>query len=350
MGAAAGGGGVLAHHWPTEGGGPAGGPLASTRQPAACTTLRLGLVRQEEKWVSESSPPCGGRGRRGPPGPSHASVTVPSGGGCFSLHWAKPRFSALPQVGPRQQGAGHGMGGRGGSAGRGTKMQAERPTSRSVTGMTSRSRSGSRGSHRALATNGQGNGPHQAPVTPSPDLPATAKCPAARKNSPAERQDTNGGSERWGGGGRGSVTCWLRDRGQLLQRARFSVCDTGGGNAASGGRRPRRRGAACARGLRSGPAGGAWSRRSSRPVLESSRKRMRRRAAAPESESRMGAAQPRPPCRPDAGEPDADGRAVFVFPFSVSRCLWRRLPKSADPDGLLSHSLTNHFRVRGFLL
>lgn len=195
------GGGVLAHHWPTEGGGPAGGPLASTRQPAACTTLHLGLVRQEEKWVSESSPPCGGRGRRGPPGPSHVSVTVPSGGGCFSLHWAKPRFSALPQVGPRQQGAGHGVGGRGGSVGRGTKMQAERPTSRSVTGMTSRSGSGSRGSHRALATNGQGNGPHQAPVTPSPDLPATAKCPAARKNSPAERQDTNGGSERWGGRG-----------------------------------------------------------------------------------------------------------------------------------------------------
>lgn len=226
-------GGVLAHHWPTEGGGPAGGLLASTRQPAACTTLHLGLVRQEEKWVSESSPPCGGRGRRGPPGPSHVSVTVPSGGGCFSLHWAKPRFSALPQVGPRQQGAGHGMGGRGGSVGRGTKMQAERPTSRSVTGMTSRSGSGSRGSHRALATNGQGNGPHQAPVTPSPDLPATAKCPAARKNSPAERQDTNGGSERWGGGGRGSVTCWLRDRGQLLQRARFSVCDTGGGNVAA---------------------------------------------------------------------------------------------------------------------
>lgn len=162
-------------------------------------------------------------------------------------------------------------------------------------------------SHRALATNGQGNGPHQAPVTPSPDLPATAKCPAARKNSPAERQDTNGGSERHCGG-RGSVTCWLRDRGQLLQRARFSVCDTGGGNAASGGRRPRRRGAACARGLRSGPAGGAWSRCSSRPVLESSRKLMRRRAAAPESELRVGAAQPRPPCRPDAGEPDADGR------------------------------------------
>lgn len=160
----------------------------------------LGLVRQEEKWVSESSPPCGGRGRRGPPGPSHASVTVPSGGGCFSLHWAKPRFSALPQVGPRQQGAGDGMGGQGGSVGRGTKMQAERPTSRSVTGMTSRSGSGSRGSRRALATNGQGNGPRQAPVTPSPDLPATAKCPAARKNSPAERQDTNGGSERWGAG------------------------------------------------------------------------------------------------------------------------------------------------------
>lgn len=204
-------------------------------------------------------------------------------------------------------------GGWGGSVGRGTKMQAERPTSRSVTGMTSRSRSGSRGSRRALATNGQGNGPHQALVTPSPDLPATAKCPAARKNSPAERQDTNGGSERQGGGGRGSVTCWLRDRGQLLQRARFSVCDTGGGNAASGGRRPRRRGAACARQLRSGPAGGGWSRRSSRPVLESSRKLMRRRAAAPESESRMGAAQPRPPCRPDAGEPDADGRARSLF-------------------------------------
>lgn len=71
----------------------------------------------------------------------------------------------------------------------------------------------------------------------------------------------------------------------------------------------------------------------------------------------MGAAQPRPPCRPDAGEPDADGRArslffLSQFPVASGAASQNRqtpMACSHTPSQTISESEDSYFRQRDML-
>lgn len=93
-------------------------------------------------------------------------------------------------------------------------MKVKQSTSRDVTGMIS---TGSCVSSCEATTNRQGNGLRKALVASSPDL-KMAKCPAARKNSTAEWQNTHGGVRE---ARQGTLLCHLLVEGQ---RATHLAC------------------------------------------------------------------------------------------------------------------------------